>query len=126
VDSIPRPNGIAFFPNQKKILIACSDGRKPNWYVYDIQGDKLTNGKIFYSSLGVDKTWKGAPDGLKIGKNGIVYATGPGGIYFFNREGKKLGLLRLDQSTSNCALSADEKNLYVTNDMYVLSIKLLN
>jgi gluconolactonase len=124
VDSITRPNGIAFFPGQKKLLIACSDPHKPNWYVYDVAGDALSNGKIFYSTVGHDTTWKGLPDGCKIDKNGNVFASGPGGLYIFNSEGKKLGLLRLENATSNCALSADEKTLYVTNDMYVLRIKL--
>ncbi len=124
VDSITRPNGIAFFPGQKKLLIACSDPEKPNWYVYDVTGDALTNGKIFYSTIGHDTSWNGLPDGCKIDKNGNVFATGPGGVYIFNKEGKKLGLIRLENATSNCAFSTDEKTLYVTNDMYVLRIKL--
>jgi gluconolactonase len=66
----------------------------------------------------------GLPDGLKINKQGIVFATGPGGVYIFNSQGKKLGLIKLDNSTSNCALSPDEKILYVTNDMHVLRISL--
>ena len=124
VDSISRPNGLAFFPGEKRLLIASSDPDKPNWYVWDVQGDSLPNGKIFYSAAGHDTTWNGLPDGLKIDRKGNVYASGPGGIYFFNSEGKKLGVLRLDNATSNCALSPDEKTLYVTNDMYVLRIKL--
>jgi gluconolactonase len=59
IDSLPRPNGIAFLPGEKKLLIACSDGRKPNWYVYDVNGDALTNGKIFYSTAGSPKGEKG-------------------------------------------------------------------
>ena len=66
----------------------------------------------------------GLPDGFKVNKQGIVFATGPGGVYIFNKEGKKLGLIKLDNSTSNCALSTDEKTLFVTNDRYVLRIKL--
>jgi gluconolactonase len=124
VDSISRPNGIAFFPGEKKLIISSSDFDKPNWYVYDVNGDSLTNGKIFYSAAGYDKSLKGLPDGLKIDKNGNVYATGPGGIYIFNSEGKKLGLLKLDNATSNCALSPDEKTLYITNHMYVLKFKM--
>ena len=124
VDSITRPNGLAFLPGEKKLIVACSDPHKPNWYVFDVNGDSLTNGKIFYSAAGHDKSWNGLPDGFKIDKNGNVFATGPGGVYIFNSEGKKLGLLRLDNSTSNCALSPDEKTLYITNDMYVLRIKL--
>jgi len=48
-DSLTRPNGIAFFPGGKKLLVANSDPQKPNWYVFDIKGDSLANGKIFYS-----------------------------------------------------------------------------
>ncbi len=124
VDTISRPNGIAFFPGEKKLLIACSDPSKPNWYVYDVNGDSLTNGKIFYSAAGHDKTWPGLPDGFKIDKAGNVFATGPGGVYIFNAEGKKLGLLRLQNATSNIALSPDEKTIYITNDMYVLQLQM--
>jgi gluconolactonase len=123
-ESITRPNGIAFFPDEKKLLVANSDPAKPNWYVFDVNGDALTGEKIFYSASSSDKSWKGLPDGFKIDKNGNVFATGPGGVYIFNSEGKKLGMLRLDDATSNCALSPDEKILYVTNDMYVLRIKM--
>ncbi|MDZ4794919.1 MAG: hypothetical protein SGI96_07120 [Bacteroidota bacterium] len=50
--------------------------------------------------------------------------TGSGGVYIFNSIGKKLGIQRLDNSTSNCALSTDEIILSVSNDMYVLRIKM--
>lgn len=124
VDSITRPNGLAFFPGEKKLLIANSDPAKPVWYIYDVAGDSLVNGKIFYDASVRDKNWNGLPDGLKINKKGNVFATGPGGVYIFNSEGKKLGMIKLDEATSNCALSADEKILYITNDMYVLRVKL--
>jgi len=124
VDTITRPNGLAFLPGEKKLVVACSDPDKPNWYIFDVQGDSLTNGKIFYSTAGHDKSWKGLPDGFKIDKNGNMFATGPGGVYIFNSEGEKLGLFRFENSTSNCALSPDQKTLYVTNDMYLLRIKL--
>jgi gluconolactonase len=124
IDSITRPNGLAFFPGGKRLLVANSDPRKADWYVYDVNGDSLTNGRIFYSTAGRNRSWRGLPDGLKIDKNGNVFATGPDGVYFFNSEGKVLGILRLENSASNCALSADEKTLYITNDMYVLRLKM--
>ena len=124
VDSITRPNGIALMPGEKKLIVACSDEAHPNWYIFDINSDSLNNGRIFYSAAEEAKTMSGVPDGFKVDKNGNVYATGPGGVYIFNSEGKKLGLIRLDNATSNCALSPDEKTLYITNDMYVLRVKL--
>jgi gluconolactonase len=125
VDSITRPNGLAFLPGEKQLIIACSDPAKPNWYVYDVQGDSLLNGKIFYSAAAeVSKREIGLPDGLKIDKKGNVFATGPGGLFIFNSNGKLMGRLRLDNPASNCALSADEKMIYITNDMYVLRLKI--
>jgi gluconolactonase len=125
VDSITRPNGLAFLPGEKQLLVANSDPEKPNWYIFDVSGDTMSNGKLFYSAAEERKTMKhGLPDGFKINKQGIVFATGPGGVYIFNSSGKKLGLIKLDEATSNCALSNDEKTLYVTNDMYVLRIAL--
>jgi gluconolactonase len=125
VDSITRPNGIAFLPGENQLIIACSDPDKPVWYIYDVVGDSLTNGKIFYNAAEERKTMPyGLPDGFKVNKQGIVFATGPGGVYIFNSTGKKLGFIKLENATSNCALSSNEKTLYVTNDMYVLRIAL--
>lgn len=124
-DSLTRPNGIAFFPGEKTLLVANSDHDKPNWYAFDVgPNDEFTNARIFYSAAEHDKADKGLPDGLKIDKKGNVFATGPGGIWIFSREGKLLGRYKLPDATSNCALSPDEKTLYITNDMYVLRIKL--
>lgn len=124
-DSLTRPNGLAFLPGEKTLLVANSDPDKPNWYAFDVNDDgSFSNGRIFFSAAGYDKSLKGLPDGLKIDSKGNVYATGPGGVYIFSNEGKKLGILHFDNATSNCALSPDEKTLYVTNDMYVLRIKL--
>lgn len=124
-DSLTRPNGLAFFPGEKKLLVANSDPQKANWYVFDIDGDKLTNGKIFYHAVS-EKGLKGLPDGLKIDREGNVFATGPGGVHIFNKDGKLLGKLKLDEATSNCSLSGDQKTLYITNDMYVLRFKMRN
>lgn len=124
VDSITRPNGIAFLPGEKKIIIACSDHDNPYWYQFEVNGDSLTNGKIFYSTAGVDKSIEGSRDGLKVDKNGNIFATAPGGVWIFSNEGKILGKLNLPERTSNCALSTDEKTLFITNDMYVLRLKM--
>jgi gluconolactonase len=125
-DSLTRPNGLAFLPDGK-LIVANSDPAKPNWYIINRSRDNLISDvSLFYSATEEAKTMGGLPDGLKVDKNGIVFATGPGGIYIFNSEGKKLGMIKLENSASNCALSPDEKTLYVTNDMYLLRVKLRN
>src|SRR5574338_811784 len=126
LDSLTRPNGLAFLPGEKQLIIANSDPDKPNWYIYDVNGDSLTNGRIFYSAAGYDKSSKGLPDGMKVDKNGNIFAAGPGGFYFFNSSGKLLGMLKVINAPSNCALYGDQKTLYMTNDRYVLRLKMRN
>ena len=124
-DTITRPNGIALFPGEKTLLVANSDPEKAKWYAYDLmENDSVARGRIFYDASESAKTEKGLPDGLKIDKQGNVFATGPGGVWVFNSEGKVLGKIKISELTSNCALSPDEKTLYVTADRYVLRIKL--
>lgn len=124
-DTITRPNGIAFLPGQQTLLVANSDGASPNWYAIDLTPDGAVHSvRIFASAAGADKSLKGGCDGLKVDRNGTVFATGPGGIWIFTKEAKPLGRIRLEEAASNCALSADEKTLYITNDMQVLRVKM--
>lgn len=124
-DSLTRPNGIAFMPGEKTLIVANSDPDKKNWYAFDIDAnDSLINPRIFHSAQSSPATDKGLPDGMKIDKKGNVFATGPGGLWIFNKDGKQLGKIKLDEATSNCAFSPDQKTLYITNDMYLLRVKL--
>ena len=124
VDTITRPNGIAFLPGEKQLIIANSDPKKPYWYIYDVtNNDSLANGRIFYDASAEAKDQSGLPDGLKIDQQGNIFATGPGGVYIFSSDGKLLGKIRVNALTSNCALSNDSM-LYITADMYVLRVQL--
>jgi gluconolactonase len=124
VDSITRPNGIILLPGEKTLIVANSDPAKPNWYAFDVAGDHLTNARIFHSTLGGEKGIKGLPDGMKADKAGNIFASGPGGIWIFDKAGKLVGKIRVTESASNCSLSGDEKTLYITNDMYILRVKM--
>jgi len=125
IDSLTRPNGIAFSPDHKKMYVANSDPDKARWYVYEMS-DSLTilSGKILYDATSSTQSEKGLPDGLKVDSKGILFATGPGGVWIFNAAGSLIGKIKLPEATSNCALSTDEKTLYLTSDMYLLRLKL--
>ena len=125
VDSLTRPNGLAFLPDRKTLIVANSDPDKAIWYAFDLtENDSVTNARVFYDATENTKTEKGLPDGLKIDRKGNIFATGPGGVWIFNSTGKLLGKIKITEATSNCALADDEKTLYVTADMYVLRINL--
>lgn len=125
VDSLTRPNGIAFMPDGNKFLVANSDPAKAIWYQFELdEKDSVKSASIFYDATSQVAIEKGLPDGFKIDSRGNVYATGPGGVWIFNPQGNVLGKIKLPEASANCALSADEKTLYITADMYLLRVKL--
>ncbi|RYE19294.1 MAG: SMP-30/gluconolactonase/LRE family protein [Sphingobacteriales bacterium] len=125
VDTLTRPNGIAFFPGEKRLLIANSDPKKPHWYVYDVdKNGVLANGRIFFNGSEYVKTDFRMPDGFKIDKHGNVFSSGPGGFWIFSKDGVVLGRIITKAITSNCAFSADGKKLFITANNQLLKIGL--
>ncbi len=124
LDSLTRPNGLAFLPAEQTLIIANSDPNKPYWYSYRLadRGKSLTDGKLFYDGSEALTQEKGLPDGLKVSAEGIIFATGPGGVWVFDALGVVIGRLKVGELTSNVALDNDEKFLYVTADSYVIRI----
>jgi gluconolactonase len=126
VDSLTRPNGVAFTPDEKIIIIANSDPGKARWYAYQLnEKDSIVSGKILFDATENCKNGeKGLPDGLRIDKQGNIFASGPGGIWIFNKDGKNIGKIKLTEPTANCALADDDKTLYITSNMNLLRVKL--
>ncbi len=122
---LSRPNGIAFSPDYTKLYIANSDPDKAIWMVYDVdENGLLKNGKLFFDVTDKTKTLKGLPDGMKVHKNGWVFATGPGGVLIFTTEGEHLGTIITGEATDNCAFNPDYSELFITADDYLLRVKL--
>jgi gluconolactonase len=124
IDSIESPNGIGIMPDKKTLIVSNSDNRKKRWYAYDIASDgSLTNARIFYDVS--NERGAGLCDGFKIDKKGNVFAAGPGGIWIFTKAGKLIGKIKVNGvSASNCALSPDNKTLYITAVNYLLRVKM--
>jgi gluconolactonase len=124
-DTLTRPNGIAFMSGEKTLLIANSDGFKPFIYAYDLAAnDSLMNPRIFCNGGDLPVPEKGGFDGIKVDRQGNVFASGPGGICLFNKDGKMIGRIKIPGRTSNCAFADDEKTLFITADMNVLRLKM--
>ena len=120
VDSLTRPNGIALSPDERTLYVAVSDPTRAIWMAYDL-GPKgqVQGGRLFYDATDwVGRDNPGLPDGLKVGPDGTLFATGPGGVWVFSPQGEQLGLLRTGRPTSNCALG--DGFLYMTADSLLL------
>lgn len=120
------PNGIGLSPDERKLYVANSgEGEQALWMEYIIGADgSLSEGRIFYNASEKAKTDPGAPDGLKVRKDGIIFATGPGGVWIFSPDGNHLGTVKTGQATANCAFGDEGKYLYITADMYLMRIRL--
>lgn len=120
-----RPNGIAFSPDESFLYVANSDPDMAIWKVFEVtdKGD-IRNGMTLYDATSNVSDYPGLPDGLKINNNGIIFASGPGGIYVFSPDHKLLGMIMTGQATSNCALNSDQTELFITADGFVLRVRL--
>ena len=123
---LERPNGIAFSPDQKKLYVAQSDPKAAIWMEFPVKEDgTLGPGKVFQDLTSEVGKLKGLPDGLTVDKSGNLWASGPGGIWIFSPEGKKLGRIDTGVNTSNCSFGEDGSTLFVTADKAICRIKTL-
>lgn len=125
-DEMTRPNGIALSPDEKTLYVANSDPQKAIWMAFDLTENGVENGRVLFDATDmVGGERKGLPDGLKVHRNGTLFATGPGGVLILSPSGQHLGTILTGQATSNCAFNEDQSQLFMTADMYVMRIDLL-
>lgn len=123
---LSRPNGLAFSPDHQTLYVANSDPQRAVWMAYDVRNDgSIANARVFFDATPWVRQRQGLPDGMKVDRQGNIFATGPGGLLIFDRGGRHLGTLLTGQATSNCAFGEDGSTLFITADMYVLRIRLL-
>lgn len=121
-----RPNGVAFSPDFKTLYVANSDPAAAIWKRFPVsEDDTLGPGEPFYDATEkVGDENPGLPDGMAVDAKGNVWATGPGGVYVFNPEGKLLGRIFTGERTSNCTFGGEDgSTLYMTVDDYLCRIK---
>jgi gluconolactonase len=127
LDSISRPNGIGLSPDENTLYVANSDPEHAVWFQYNVTAPgKIEDKKLFHevTYLIGKEGQQGLPDGMKINSKGIIFATGPGGIWIFNPTGKVLARIHTGQATANCAFDTEEKRLYITADDYIMAVDL--
>jgi gluconolactonase len=109
------PNGIAFSPDEKTLYVANSDPKQAIWMAFEVMLDgTLGRSRIFQDKTADVKDKKGLPDGMKVDKNGILFATGPGGVLIFAPDGRHLGTIDTGEPTANCGWGEDGSMLYIT------------
>lgn len=123
IDDLSFPNGIGLSPDEATLYVAVSDPENPVIMAYDTAADgSVSNGRVFFNAAPELKDGSGLPDGMDIAKNGIVFATGPDGVYVLSPDGEVLGVVSTGMPVSNCTLDDAEEYLYMTSSSVLARI----
>jgi gluconolactonase len=118
------PNGLAFSPDERTLYVANTRSSK---YIHALEIDAA--GKCVKRSVFADMNEgekPGIPDGLKVDSQGRVFCTGPGGVWVFTPEGKKIGVIEFPEQAVNFAFGGDDlKTLFCCahTSVYTLRMK---
>ena len=118
------PNGLAFSPDERTLYVANTRSSK---YIHALEIDtagKLVRRRIFADMNEGERP--GIPDGLKVDSQGNVYCTGPGGIWAFTPEGRKIGVIEFPEQSVNFAFGGpDLRTLFCCayTSVYTLRVK---
>ena len=122
VDDFDRPNGLAFSPDESILYI--DDSPRRHVRAFDVRRDGTwTNSRIIAD---MDHPQPGSPDGMKIDAGGHLYVAGATGVWVFEPDGTRLGVIVTPERPANLAWGdADRKTLYVTarTSLYRIRVK---
>lgn len=119
-DDFAKPNGLAFSPDEKVLYV---DDTDEQWVrAFDVRQDGLVeNGRVFARLEGPGE---GRPDGMKVDVEGNVYVTGPGGVWVFAPDGKRLETIETPEVPANVAFGGEDgRTLYITARTSVYSVR---
>ena len=127
-----KPNGLCFSPDYKKCYIA-DTGRshypeaKSVIWVYDVDGKKLKNGRVFANMEYNGKT--GFADGIRCDEDGNLWAglgwvgDGYDGVHVFHPDGTRIGLIRMPEIISNVCFGGSKRNrLFMTGSQSLYAV----
>ncbi|MBN1346968.1 MAG: SMP-30/gluconolactonase/LRE family protein [Phycisphaerae bacterium] len=121
VDDFNRPNGLCFSPDEKRLYVADSGNPKPRHVrVFDVTPDnKLTNSRV------LAELPKGVPDGMRMDTDERLYVTGGEGVYVYDRTGKLLGTILMEEVPANCTFGGEGRHtLFITARKSLYAVKL--
>jgi gluconolactonase len=103
------PNGLAFSPDETLLYVA--DTEENRVLVYDVDAEGGLSGARLFANI----SGSPAPDGVKVDRNGRVFTTGAGGVWVFDPDGTRLGVIPVPELPANLAWGdANWSTLYIT------------
>jgi len=119
-----QPNGLCFSPDEKRLYI--NDTDQANIRVFDVEGGKLTNMRVFASGIADEAQPGRRPDGMKCDAMGNIWCTGPDGLWVYAPDGRLLGKIAVPEMVANLHWGGDGwRTLFITasTSLYALNTK---
>jgi gluconolactonase len=109
VGDVPRPNGLAFSPDERRLYVVVSGATPRQIRVYDVHGDKVTDGRVFIDC------GPGIPDGFRCDTDGNLWCGWGGGeshdgVAIFNPDGVLIGRVLLPERAANLCFGGLKRN----------------
>ena len=116
------PNGLALSPDERTLFVA-----NTRWtqYIHALELDEAGNmvRRRIFADMSADGT-NGVPDGMKVDAAGRVYCTGTGGVWVFEPDGTKIGIIETPEVCANIAFGGtDLRTLLLTASTSVYTLR---
>jgi len=116
------PNGLALSPDERTLYVA-----NTRWTAYihaielDPAGDMVR--RRVFADMSSDVK-QGVPDGMKVDTAGRVFCTGPSGVWVFEPDGTRIGIIETPEVTANVAFGGgDLRTLFLTSSTSVHTLR---
>jgi len=124
VGDIPRPNGLAFSPDEQKLYVVVSGAMPREIRAYDVvdNGTRLANGRVFIDC------GAGVPDGFRVDTDGNLWCgwgggEGQDGVAIFNPDGTLIGRILLPERSANLCFGGAKRNrLFIASSKSIYSV----
>ena len=123
-DGFDKPNGIAFSPDERVLYVTDSGAnQEPGSYhvtrPHHIKAFDVTDGGRLAGERLFAVVTPGFPDGVKVDRDGRVYASSFSGVQVFDPDGRQIGEIRLPGAVNFCFGGANRDVLLITTDSAV-------
>jgi gluconolactonase len=122
VASFEYPNGLALSADERTLYVA-----NTRWtqYIHAIELDAAGNmvRRRVFADMSADGT-NGVPDGMKVDAAGRVFCTGTGGVWVFEPDGSRIGIIETPEVCANIAFGgSDLRTLLLTASTSVYTLR---
>jgi gluconolactonase len=123
-DEFSGPNGIAFSPDEKFLYVGNWDDHRKVVKRFPVLADGTLGAGDLFADLTAEPG-EDAIDGIKVDAAGHVFVSGPGGVWVFAADGRRLGQLRGPEHPHNLAWGdADGRTLYLAAQTGIYRLRL--